>query len=162
MAGRELANFKRACFVRKVIAQIGFERSYVEFFAGANRCRLVEEIAHRNISLAIREHRGIRNVFVDIETAEREALGVVKKFAPGCIARHPRHLQCAFRREVQRTLRADSDGAARSENRDPFAARSSTEEFVQAGIYAGAELQPRLDASQKNRATNPVTDDRFE
>src|SRR5271155_3116458 len=162
MAGRELANFKRACFVRKVIAQIGFERSYVEFFAGANRCRLVEEIAHWKISLATRAHCEIDDVLVNIETAEREALGVVKKFAPGCIARHPRHLQCAFRREVQRTLRADSDGAARSENRDPFAARSSTDEFVQAGIYAGAELQPRLDAFQLDYAANPITDDRFE
>src|SRR5271170_2475089 len=109
MAGGELTNPEFAGFARKMITHIGFERSYVEFFAGANRCRLVEEIAHRNISLPIRAHRGIRNVFVDIETAEREALGAVKKFAPGGVARHPRHSQCAFRREVQRTLRADSD-----------------------------------------------------
>ena len=83
MAGGKLANCERACFAGKVIAQVGFEGSQVEFFAGANGCGLVEEVAHRKISLAVREHREIGNVFVDIETAEREARGAEEKFAPG-------------------------------------------------------------------------------
>ncbi len=83
MAGRELADFERAGFVGKVMTQVGFERGYVQLFAGPNHCRLIEKIAHRKISLAIRAHSGIGNVFVDIETAQREALAVVKKFAPG-------------------------------------------------------------------------------
>ena len=83
MAGGELANFESAGFVGKVIAQIGFERGYVQFFAGANACWLIEKIAHRKISLAICEHGGIGDVFVDIETAQRESVGAVQKFAPG-------------------------------------------------------------------------------
>src|SRR5580704_10475862 len=162
MAGGELADFESAGLVGKVAAQIRLEHGFVQLFARANRCRLVEKIAQWKISLAIRAHRGIRDVFVDIETAEREALGVVKKFAPGRVARHPSHLQCAFRRKVQRALRGHRDGASRSKNRDAFTARSDTEEFVQAGIYAGAKLWPGLDVFQMDYAANPITDDRFE
>src|ERR1700677_4600002 len=162
MAGGELASSERAGFVGKVIAQVGFERGYVQLFAGANRRRLIEKSAHWKISLAIRAHCGIGDVFVGIETAQREALRAVKKFAPGRVARHPGHLQCTSGREVQRALRRHRDGAARSKNRDPFAARFGGEEFVQAEIYACAKLQPSLDAFRAERAANPIADDSFE
>ena len=77
MTAGKLAQLKLACCVGEMPAQIRFELGEIKFFAGSNCGRMVQQIAHSILSLAIGEHCGIYDVRMNIEAAERKPLGVI-------------------------------------------------------------------------------------
>src|ERR1700732_3882144 len=110
MAAGKLAHQEFPRVAWNMTAQIWLPPAQVKLFSGANGRRMVEQVAHWNASLAVGQHRWIANMRVTIESAESKPLPGIKKFTPGRVPRHPAHLQCVFRRELESVLHGNCNG----------------------------------------------------